>query len=55
MMAKYECKVCGFIYDEEAGHPASGVAAGTPWAEVPEDWECPICGQPKAVFKLVEE
>ena len=43
---KYVCTVCGWEYDESAGYPEGGIAPGTPWSEVPEDFECPVqCGQ----------
>ena len=38
---KYVCTVCGWEYDESAGFPEGGIAPGTPWSEVPEDFECP--------------
>ena len=38
---KYVCTVCGWEYDESAGYPEGGIAPGTPWSEVPEDFECP--------------
>ena len=41
---KYECIICGFIYDEAEGIPDDGIAAGTRWKDIPEDWECPDCG-----------
>ena len=41
---KYVCSVCGWEYDESAGYPEGGIAPGTPWSEVPEDFECPLCG-----------
>lgn len=43
-MNTWMCVVCGFIYDEATGDPDSGIAAGTRWADVPEDWRCPECG-----------
>lgn len=43
-MKKYECVVCGYIYDPELGDPDSGVAPGTPFEKLPEDWVCPLCG-----------
>ena len=46
---KYEC-VCGYIYDEVAGDPDNGVAAGTKWNDVPDDFVCPVCGLGKDVF-----
>ena len=41
---KYVCDICGYVYDPEVGDPDNGVAPGTPWEEVPEDWVCPLCG-----------
>lgn len=48
------CQVCGFVYDEAEGWPAEGIAAGTRWADVPDDWSCPDCGAAKADFAMVE-
>jgi len=47
---KYVCDVCGWEYDEEVGAPEQGIAAGTPWSEVPEDFVCPLCGVGKDEF-----
>ncbi|MBK5529711.1 FAD-dependent oxidoreductase [Pseudomonas sp. TH06] len=52
-MFKWECLVCGFIYDEAVGLPEDGIAAGTRWEDVPEDWFCPECGVGKADFSMV--
>jgi rubredoxin len=49
---KYECVICGFIYDEAEGLPDDGFPPGTLWANIPEDWECPDCGIGKADFDL---
>ena len=49
-MKKYVC-VCGYVYDPAAGDPENGVAPGTPWEEVPEDWVCPDCGLGKDSFE----
>ena len=51
VMDKYVCTVCGYVYDPEQGDPDSGVAAGTKWEDVPEDWECPVCGASKDDFE----
>jgi len=48
------CVVCGFIYNEADGWPEDGIAPGTRWDEVPEDWVCPDCGVGKADFEMVE-
>ena len=50
-MKKYVCTVCGFIYDEASGIPEDGIAAGTLWAQLPEDWVCPLCGAAKSEFE----
>jgi rubredoxin len=53
-MRKWECVICGFIYDEEKGLPEEGIAPGTKWDDVPDDWECPECGVSKFDFEMVE-
>ena len=53
-MRKWQCITCGFIYDEAEGWPDDGIAAGTRWADVPEDWVCPECATPKSDFEMVE-
>lgn len=50
-MAKYICNICGYEYDEEVGEPENGIAAGTPWENVPEDYVCPLCGVGKQDFQ----
>jgi len=50
-MKKYVCSVCGFVYDEAAGDPDNGIAPGTKWEDLPDDWECPLCGATKAEFE----
>ncbi len=50
-MAKYECLVCGYIYDPAAGDPDGGIAAGTAFEDLPEDWVCPECGAAKDMFE----
>jgi rubredoxin len=52
-MDKWECIVCGYIYDPEKGDPDSGVEPGTPFEEVPEDWLCPDCGAGKDMFEKI--
>ncbi len=54
-MRKWECIVCGLIYDEAKGWPDDGIAPGTRWEDVPEDWLCPDCGVGKEDFELLEE
>jgi len=45
-----QCDLCPFIYDEEAGLPAYGIAPGTRWEDVPPDWNCPVCASNKSGF-----
>jgi rubredoxin len=54
IMKKWQCIFCGFYYDEAAGLPAEGIAPGTRWADIPDDWACPDCGATKADFVMVE-
>ena len=49
-MKKYVCNVCGYVYDPAEGDPDNGVAAGTAWEDVPEEWVCPLCSAPKEDF-----
>lgn len=53
-MRKWQCVVCGLIYDEAEGWPDDGIVAGTTWADVPDDWICPDCGVGKEDFEMVE-
>ncbi len=53
-MKKWQCMVCGFIYDEEHGLPEEGISPGTPWYDIPDDWMCPDCGVGKEDFEMVE-
>ena len=48
------CTLCGYEYNEAIGDPESGVAPGTKWEDLPEDWVCPLCGDGKEVFKAEE-
>jgi rubredoxin len=50
-MDRYVCVICGYVYDPKNGDPDNGVAPGTKWADVPEDWECPVCGASKNDFE----
>ena len=49
-MKKYVCDVCGWEYDPEVGYPEGGIAPGTAWEDVPEDFVCPLCGVGKDEF-----
>ncbi|QOR62504.1 rubredoxin [Sulfurovum sp. ST-21] len=55
MEQKYICTVCEYIYDPAIGDPDSGIPPGTPFKELPEDWECPDCGVSKEDFEPYEE
>lgn len=50
IIMKYVCDVCGWVYDEEAGYPEGGIAPGTKFEDLPEDFECPLCGVGKDMF-----
>ena len=53
-MKVYQCRICGFVYDEAAGMPDHGITPGTRWADVPAIWSCPDCGMSKDDFEMVE-
>lgn len=53
-MEKYECIICGYVYDPEAGDPSQSISAGTSFDALPEDWCCPECGATKDEFEVVE-
>lgn len=50
---KYQCTICGYIYDPEKGDAESGVKPGTAFEDLPDDWFCPSCGASKADFEKV--
>ena len=50
IMKKYVCDPCGYVYDPELGDPDNGIAPGTAFEDLPEDWVCPICGVGKEEF-----
>lgn len=52
-MDKYECIPCGYVYDPDVGDEESGIPAGTPFENLPEDWVCPICGVEKDQFERI--
>ena len=47
---KYVCDACGWVYDEELGDPENGIAPGTKFEDLPEDFACPLCGVGKDMF-----
>ncbi len=51
---KYVCTVCDYVYDPVVGDPDGGVAAGTEFKDIPDDWVCPICGVTKEDFEPQE-
>jgi rubredoxin len=50
-MEKWECTVCGYIYDPAKGDPDNGVAPGTRFEDIPDSWVCPECGVTKDNFR----
>ncbi len=50
-MKKYVCTVCGWVYDQAEGLPDEGIAPGTAFADLPDDFVCPICGVGKDQFE----
>ena len=50
-MKKYRCTVCGYVYDPAIGDPDGGIAAGTPFEKIPDNWVCPVCGVDKSKFE----
>ena len=52
-MQKYQCDACSYIYDPEAGDPENGVAPGTAFEQLPDDWVCPECGADKSMFSAI--
>lgn len=53
-MKKYVCDVCGYVYDPEIGDPDNGIAPGTPFEDIPDNWECPDCGVTKEDFSVMD-
>lgn len=54
-MKKYVCEPCDWVYDPEIGDPDGGIAPGTPFEDIPDDWVCPICGAEKSDFRPLED
>ena len=52
-MKKYRCDICGYVYDPDVGDDAAGIAAGTAFDDLPDDYECPVCGAGKDEFTEV--
>ena len=53
-MKKYQCNVCGYIYDPAKGDPDRGHPPGTAFEDLPEGWTCPVCGASKGEFSPIE-
>ena len=53
-MDKYVCTVCGYVYDPEKGDPDGGIAPGTKFEDIPDEWVCPLCGASKSDFEKQE-
>lgn len=52
-MKRYKCIICELIYDEELGMPDEGIAPGTKFEDIPDDWACPLCGIDKTYFEEI--
>jgi rubredoxin len=50
VMGKYECLLCGYVYDPSVGDPDAGISAGTSFDDLPDEWVCPVCGAGKDQF-----
>lgn len=53
-MQTWQCKACPYVYDPELGDPESGIAPGTPFEELPDDWLCPECVLGKEFFEPID-
>mgnify|MGYP000102451539 CR=1 FL=1 len=53
-MQKYECEVCGYVYNPEEGDPSSEIEPGVSFQDLPDDWVCPICGAEKDAFVPID-
>ncbi len=53
-MDKYICTVCDWVYDPEIGDPEHGIAPGTIFEDIPDDWVCPLCGVGKEDFEKID-
>jgi len=54
-MKKYKCVVCGYIYDPSLGDEDTGIAQNTPFCDIPDDWECPVCNVTKKDFIEIDD
>jgi len=53
-MSKWECTICGYIYDPEKGDPENGIEPGTAFEDLPEDWVCPLCSVDQSQFQKID-
>ncbi|MCL2592025.1 MAG: rubredoxin [Defluviitaleaceae bacterium] len=53
-MEKYVCTICGYIYDPQVGDEDNNIEPGTAFADIPEDWLCPLCHVGKEQFEVTE-
>jgi rubredoxin len=53
-LSKYECQVCGYIYDPAQGDAAGNISPGTAFESLPDDWVCPVCGADKSQFEKID-
>lgn len=53
-MDKYICTVCDWVYDPEIGDPEHGIAPGTKFEDIHDDWVCPLCGVGKEDFEKID-
>lgn len=54
MNNKYQCSICGWIYEPEIGDPTSGIRSGIAFGDLPDDWTCPVCGARKEDFVPID-
>jgi rubredoxin len=54
-MKKYVCGACGYIFDEAVGLESQGIAPGTKWEDIPDDFVCPVCGVGKDMFTELKD
>lgn len=54
-MKQYVCSVCSYTYDEAKGIPEAGIAPGTKWEDLPNDWKCPVCKAGKSAFQVKDD
>ncbi len=53
-MEKWQCVICGYIYDPQIGDPDNGIKPGTKFKDLPDNWVCPVCGASKDEFEVIE-